>query len=141
MQPRAPKTPDEIRAMPPGELLDYVKRPSKPTEDTLVPEARRCEKHGIYLWPEGVECPVCVHAERDDLRAMVARWVPVWPGDEMPPIGLLVRVVWSCRGKSDSKRARWNGRNWMPAKAAGIYECSPEYWLYEPPLPEPPPQR
>ena len=72
MQPRDPKTPDEIRAMPSGELLDYVKRPSRPTEDAHIPSARRCEQHGVYLWPEGVECPVCVHAERDALRGGLA---------------------------------------------------------------------
>lgn len=70
MQPRDPKTPDEIRAMSPGELLDYVKRPTKPVEGAHHVEARRCEQHGVYLWPEGVECPACVHAERDALRGM-----------------------------------------------------------------------
>ena len=69
MDYREPKTPDEIRAMTPGELLDWVKRPSQPTESAPPPERSRCPEHGIYLWPEGVECPACVHAERDRYRA------------------------------------------------------------------------
>ena len=72
--------------------------------------------------------------EADRLPARVAHWIRVTPA------GIPVQVVWSCRGKSDPKRSRWNGLNWMPARASGIYECIPEFWLYEPPLPEPPPE-
>ena len=35
--------------------------------------------------------------ERDALKDWVARWIPEWPRDEMPPIGVPVRVVWSER--------------------------------------------
>ena len=76
--------------------------------------------------------------ERDALKDRVARWIPEWPRDEMPPIGVPVRVVWSERGKSDPKRAIWTGQYWANPSRTGHYECSPEYWLYEPPLPEPP---
>jgi len=77
-------------------------------------------------------------AERDALRARVARWVREWPREEMPPVGVPVRVVWSERSKSDPKRAVWTGSYWATVRRTGHYECSPDWWLYEPPLPEPP---
>ena len=94
------------------------------------------------------DCMACLREDRDDmreaiveidaLRARVARWVRVTPADEKPPIGTPVRVVWSCRGKSDPKRAVWTGSYWATTRRTGHYEDSPDYWLFEPALPEPP---
>jgi hypothetical protein len=70
------------------------------------------------------------------LFARVARWIRVTPADEKPPIGIPVRVVWSCRDKSDPKRAVWTGAYWATSRRTGHFEDIPDYWLYEPPLPE-----
>ena len=68
----------------------------------------------------------------------IARWIRVTPADEKPPVDVPVRVVWHERGKSDPRRAVWTGRYWATVKRIGNYEESPDYWLYEPPLPDPP---
>jgi hypothetical protein len=75
------------------------------------------------------------------LQPKVAHWVREYPRDEMPPIDVPVRVVWHDRGKSDPKRAVWTGEYWATVQRRGHYGCSPDWWLYEPPLPEPPTSR
>lgn len=123
------------------------------------PKETRGYKASADMWAE--QCRTLqrtlldVQAERDKLRtsfaelgaalivakARAVRWVPVWPHDEMPPIDVPVRVVWSERGKSDLKRAVWTGSYWATVRRTGQFEDSPDYWLYEPPVPEPPTKR
>ena len=72
---------------------------------------------------------------------MIAEWIPTTKdAKRQPPIEKSVRVVFFPSCPSDPKRAVFDGQYWWTPKRRGIYDTNPTYWLYEPPLPEPPKQ-